>query len=152
MFFKIESWNFQVQFEIEFRETSQNFNSIRQPREKNVNNNCLNELNDLKQCEVSRNLFANRCWKFQLSIMKNKKVLFLKKSFFKPLSISKQKALFTVSIFPKVLTFPIKGFAFRQPYANYSLTPPFFIARCQLLFDISSKISKRDQLWKMQQW
>ena len=30
LFFKIESWNFQVQFEIEFRETSQNFNSIRQ--------------------------------------------------------------------------------------------------------------------------
>ena len=30
-FFKIESWNFQVQFEIEYRETSQNFNSIRQP-------------------------------------------------------------------------------------------------------------------------
>ena len=31
LFFTIESWNFQVQFEIEFRETSQNFNSIRQP-------------------------------------------------------------------------------------------------------------------------
>ena len=28
MFFKIESWNFQHLFEIEFRETSQNFNSI----------------------------------------------------------------------------------------------------------------------------
>ena len=31
LFFKIESWNFQVQFEIKFRETLQNFNSIRQP-------------------------------------------------------------------------------------------------------------------------
>ena len=29
MFFKIERWNFQVQFEIGFRETSQNFNSIK---------------------------------------------------------------------------------------------------------------------------
>ena len=28
LFFKIESWNFQVQFEIKFRETSQNFNSF----------------------------------------------------------------------------------------------------------------------------
>ena len=27
LFFKIESWNFQVQFEIKIRETSQNFNS-----------------------------------------------------------------------------------------------------------------------------
>ena len=30
-------------------------------------------------CEVSRNSFLNRCWIFQLSILKNKKVLFLKK-------------------------------------------------------------------------
>ena len=30
-------------------------------------------------CEVSRNNFSYRCWKFQLSILKNKKVLFLKK-------------------------------------------------------------------------
>ena len=43
---------------------------------KNENNNCLNEL---KFCEVSQNSIFNRCWKFQLSILKNKKVLFLKK-------------------------------------------------------------------------
>ena len=36
---------------------------------KNENNNCLNEL---KFCEVSRNSYSNRRWKFQLSIMKNK--------------------------------------------------------------------------------
>ena len=36
--------------------------------------------------------FSNRCWKFQLSILKNKKVFFLKKIFFKPLSTSKQKS------------------------------------------------------------
>ena len=29
---------------------------------------------ELKFCEVSRNSFLNRCWKFQLSILKNKKV------------------------------------------------------------------------------
>ena len=34
LFYKIESWNFQHLFEKEFHETSQNFNSIRQPIEK----------------------------------------------------------------------------------------------------------------------
>ena len=47
---------------------------------------------ELKFCEVSRNSFSNRYWKFQLSILKNKKVLFLKKIWFRPLSISKQKS------------------------------------------------------------
>ena len=42
--------------------------------------------------EVSRNSISNWTWKFQLSILKNKKVLFLKKIFFWPLSISKQKS------------------------------------------------------------
>ena len=53
LFFKIEGGNFQVQFEIEFRETLQNFNSIRQPIKKDENKNSLNELNELKFCEVS---------------------------------------------------------------------------------------------------
>ena len=35
-------------------ETSQNFNSIRQPIKKDENNNCLNKLNELKFCEVLR--------------------------------------------------------------------------------------------------
>ena len=81
MFFKIERWNFQVKFEIEFRETLQNFNSIRQLIKKHENNNCLSKLNELKFCEVSRILISNWTWKFQLSILKNKKVLFLKKYF-----------------------------------------------------------------------
>ena len=93
LFFNIESWNFQVHFEIYFRETLQNFNSIRQPIKKDENNNCLKKLNVLKFCEDSRILISNWTWKFQLSILKNKKVLFLKKFFFKPLSISKQKKL-----------------------------------------------------------
>ena len=101
MLFKIESWNFQKLFEMEFRETSINFNSIRQSIEKNKNNNCLNELNELKFCEVSRNSFSKRFWKFQLSILKNKKVLFLKKKFFKPLSISKQKKLCLLTQFSR---------------------------------------------------
>ena len=48
LFFKIECWHFQNQFEKEFRETSQSFNSIRQPIEKHENNNCLNQPNELK--------------------------------------------------------------------------------------------------------
>ena len=36
-------------------------------------------LNELKVCKVSRNPKSKRCWKFQLSILRNKKVLFLKK-------------------------------------------------------------------------
>ena len=35
----------------------------------------------MKFCEVSWNSISNRCWKFQLPILKNKKVLFLKKYF-----------------------------------------------------------------------
>ena len=39
---------------------------------------------ELKFCEVSRNSFSNRYWKFQLSILKNKKSFISKKKFFKP--------------------------------------------------------------------
>ena len=34
---------------------------------------------ELKFCEVSRNYFSNRWWKFLISILKNKKDLFLEK-------------------------------------------------------------------------
>ena len=47
---------------------------------------------ELKFCEVSRNSISNWIWKFQLSILKDKKVLFLKIIFFWPLSIPKQKS------------------------------------------------------------
>ena len=57
-------------------------------RKKNINYNCMNELNELKLYEDLRNLFSNRCWKFQLSILKNKKVLFLKKIFSNLLSLN----------------------------------------------------------------
>ena len=72
-FFKIKSSNFQYLLDKEFRKTSQNFNSMDR---KNGNKHCLNELNEfneLKFCEVSRNSFSKRCWKFQLSILKDKK-------------------------------------------------------------------------------
>ena len=106
MFFKIESWNFQVQFEIEFRETLQNFNSIRQPIKKNENKNSLNKLNELKFSEVSRILISNWTWKFQISILKNKKVLFLKKYILSRCQSQNKKALFTGPFSVKVLIRP----------------------------------------------
>ena len=43
---------------------------------KNGNNTCLTELNELKFFAWNSN--TNRCWKFQLSFLINKKVLFLR--------------------------------------------------------------------------
>ena len=79
LFVKIESWNFQHLYDLGFHETSQNFSSFGQllfPIEKCCLNVCLNVL---KFCKVSRIPKSNRCWKFQLSILTNTKVLFLKK-------------------------------------------------------------------------
>ena len=56
---------------------------------------------ELKFCEVSRNSISNWTWKFQLSILKDKKVLFLKKNFLGPLSISKQKNLCLLTQFSR---------------------------------------------------
>ena len=81
LFIKTDSWNFQNLFEKEFHETSQNFNSIRQPIEKNENYHCLNNLNELKLCEVSWNSTAKTCWKFQLSILKKKSFIPKKNTF-----------------------------------------------------------------------
>ena len=85
---------------------------------------------ELKFCEDSRNLISNWCWKFQLSILKNKKVLFPKNIFFEPLSISKQKSLFTDPIFSEGFVISILFFrhnrwrmghwwAIRQKHASY---------------------------------
>ena len=92
MFYQIKSWNFQHLFEKEFRETSQNFNSFSLFRQLLFSSFFISCLIELKFCKVSRNSISNWTWKFQLSILKNKKVLFLKKIFFWPLSISKQKS------------------------------------------------------------
>ena len=58
---------------------------------------------ELKICKVSQNSISNWTWKFQLSILKNKKVLFLKKKSLSRCLLQNKKALFTVSILPKVL-------------------------------------------------
>ena len=54
---------------------------------------------ELKLCEVSRNSFSNWFWNLQLSILKNKKVLSLKKYFLSRCQYQNKKALFTDSIF-----------------------------------------------------
>ena len=47
-----------------FQHLFKNINSIRQRIKKNGNKNCLNELNEVKFCEVSLNSLSNRCYKF----------------------------------------------------------------------------------------
>ena len=66
---------------IEFRETSQNFNSFSLFRKLLFSSFFISCLIELKFCKVSRNSISKWTWKFQLSILKNKKVLFLKKKF-----------------------------------------------------------------------
>ena len=56
---------------------------------------------ELKFCKVSWNSISKWTWKFQLSLLKNKKNLFLKKNFFGPLSISKQKSFVYSLNFPE---------------------------------------------------
>ena len=88
LFFKIEGWNFQHVFEMVIRETSQNFNSFSSFRQ--LLFSFFYRLSDW--VEILWNSFSSRCWKFKFSILKNKKVLFLRKIFFRLLSISKQKS------------------------------------------------------------
>ena len=82
LFFKIENRNFQHLFENKFCETSQYFNSFSLFRQ------FLFLLSDW--FEFLWGSFSNRFWKFQLSILKNKKVP--KKISFKPFSLSKQES------------------------------------------------------------
>ena len=90
---------------MEFRETSQNFNSFSLFRQLLFSVFSMGCLTELKLCEVSRNSFSNLFWKFQLSIVKNKKVLFLKKYFLSRFQYQNKKAFFTGAIFPKVLVY-----------------------------------------------
>ena len=73
LFVKIEIWNFQHLFDLGFRENLQNFSSFRQTFRRQFstgNKSCLNEPKSK----------SKRCWKFQVSTLTNKKVLFLKKN------------------------------------------------------------------------
>ena len=68
LFYKIENWNFQHLFEKFFLK----LHNI--PTHSAHSDTCyfyfsIGCLIELKFCEVSRNLFSNRCWKFQFSIL-----------------------------------------------------------------------------------
>ena len=78
----------------EFPETSQSFNSFSSFRQLLISFFSICCLIELKFCEVSQNSFSNRRWKFQQSILKNKNKIFMRKIFFRLLSISKQKKSF----------------------------------------------------------
>ena len=75
LFFKLESWNFQNLFEIELCETLQNFNSLSFFR--HFFFHFFYWFSDW--VEILWNSFSNRFWKFQFSILKIKKDLFLEK-------------------------------------------------------------------------
>ena len=63
----------------------------------------LIQLIELKFCKVSRNSFTKSFWKFHLSILKNKKVLFLKKKFFSRCQYKTKKLCLPTQFSGKVL-------------------------------------------------
>ena len=81
LFVKIKSWNFQHLFNYYFVKPLK----ISAHSEKHSDDIFLRGIrvvrirNELKFWEVLRNNKSKRCWKFQISILTNKKVLFLKK-------------------------------------------------------------------------
>ena len=99
MLFKIESLNFQHLIETEFCERLKNIQLIQLIQTIVIFISSVTCLIELKFWEVSRSSYGNKCWKFQLSILKNKKVLFLQKYFLSRSQHQNKKALFTDPIF-----------------------------------------------------
>ena len=67
---------------------------------KNQSKSCLYELNELTSCKVTWNPKSNRCWKFQLSILKTKK-FYSKKEY--DLSHIARIVLFPTNRWPAIL-------------------------------------------------
>ena len=65
---------------------------------------------ELKFYEVSRNSISKRCWKFQLSILKNKKVLFLKKYFLAVVNIKTKNFVYWLN-FQRRFWFRVQWFS-----------------------------------------
>ena len=91
LFFKIESWNFQNQFKIEFCEPSQNFNVFSSFRQLLFSFFLSVVWLSWTFVRFHKILFQTDAESFSFLSWKTKKVLFLKEIFFRPLSISKQK-------------------------------------------------------------
>jgi hypothetical protein len=103
LFFKIGSWNFQVQFVIEFRESSQKFNSLSFFRQF-LFFIFFYQLSDW--VEILRG-FTKFNFKLNLKVsafyLGKQKSFIPKKKILSRCQFQNKKALFTVSIFPKVL-------------------------------------------------
>ena len=126
MIAKIESWNFQHLFDLEFCETLQNFSSFRWHSFMG-NTSCLNEL---KFCEVSWNYKSKRCWKFQISTLTKKNVLFLKKSIKRTTMYNEYLVLFSVNRWPlDVLSFLIHGFGINKVQSGTNVCSWKFLSK-----------------------
>ena len=71
LFFNIESWNFQVQFEIEFRETSQHFNSLSLFRQLLFSSFLSVVWLSWNFCEISQFFFKKEVETFRIFLKKN---------------------------------------------------------------------------------
>ena len=118
-------------FETEFREISQKFNSIRQP----ITIVWMRWMS-WNFCKVSWTFLSNRCWKFQLPILKNKKVLFLKKKnhFLAVINIKTKKLCLLNKFSVKVLCISKKTSVPFQPFRKKVML------HCILLFSFFSPI------------
>ena len=98
LFIKIENWNFQHLFEIEFRETSQNFNSYGSFRQL-LFSFFIGCLIELKFCKVSQ-FFFNQMLKVSAFYLEKRKSFILKKEYFLcRCQYQNKKALFADPIF-----------------------------------------------------
>ena len=104
LFVKIESWNFQQLFDLGFCKTLQNFSSLRQTFRQHFSTGNKSCPNELKLCEISRNDWSKRCWKYQIFIVTNKKVLFVKKILIVPCTMD--SSFFSQQMAPWCPNFP----------------------------------------------
>ena len=105
LFFEIESWNFQLLFESKFHETSQNFNSFSLFWQLLFSFFLLVVWLSWNFVRFQEIFFSKRFWNFQLSILKNKNVLSLKKAV--SCQYQNEKTLFTDPIFSESFAYAL---------------------------------------------
>ena len=93
LFFKIKGWNFQVQFEIEFHETSHNFNSFSLFRQLLFSFFFFGLSDWVETLWGFMKFFFKLILKVSAIYLQKQKSFIPKKMFFKPFSIPKQKRL-----------------------------------------------------------
>ena len=130
LFVKIEIWNFQHLFDLIFSWNLTKFQCIQTtfaPHRKCHLNVCLNEL---KFCKVLQNPNSNRSWTFQLSILTNKKVWFLRKLWSVPCTMDSS---FFSQQMPYCLLTLLVYMALIVTSLNYKV---FFQKRCDVIFSL----------------